>query len=419
MIIKNLKSIINDTKLYWQRTFAEMKFSQKIFLSLVLFFTLIEQPWSFFVLVFILPYIQKGIYNPKFLFITSSIYLFYLFKILTNQIYYNNDYEQIANAAQLLSLGYTQFIEWPYFKAWNHQIGITLYYSQILKICNINIATTFTNTISILITFLCIYHANPSKKVISCFLLSIPFWIRLSLPTNELPFIALSSLALLIFFKNKKYIILSGILLGLAQNLRPESILIFILIFILISFKKTKVHHGFFLIITSTFFGHLISNIPLLFNIPTQISINDPLWKFTVGTNISSYGTYSELLFPLVNHRLAEIQHINSQINQPIDLTFALIKKTSLFWGRWDNTLQFININGIYIIPFSIIEKIIFIYLIIQSFKNKSLNKIFFCFILAYASIYIFIEISPRYKIILWPMMIFLSTQKESNAVQT
>jgi hypothetical protein len=167
--------------------------------------------------------------------------------------------------------------------------------------------------------------------------------------------------------------------------------------------------------------------------IPYEIAVNEPWWKFAIGLNIQSNGTYDENLVYLLGHPEAQKSFALSIFKDPLALFELWIRKMILLWGRWDNILEFLgfqmNTNGFGLNGFkdpkawsfwtlAVVQHSVFLlglFLSISAFEkqhwpHRKLVASYILWLMVLLScVYVWIEVSPRYRFGVTPIFVLFA----------
>ena len=184
------------------------------------------------------------------IFIFSLSLIIRIITIILLKVPVLDDYKTMLDAALSINNNDLSFLNDFYFKTFSYQLGFTIYESILLNIIN---SITFLQVINSLITSLIVVMIyligktisnEKSARVVSLLYLLYPYPLYLnSVLTNQhlSILLVLVSIYLILTKKELKYYILSGLLLGLANIIRPDGIIIIIsLIIYLLTFIKKK-----------------------------------------------------------------------------------------------------------------------------------------------------------------------------------
>lgn len=408
------------------------------FLSLFIKNTIIFCAFS---IIFIYFFVKKiRLKNFKwFLFIYSLIIRVVAVFLLKTPI--ESDFKVLYDASTNLLNGDLSFNQIPYFKLWGYQIGQVVYQTLLLKICNSVIFLKIINSIIssgiVVLVYLISKELFKEKTarfislLYSIFLFPILFNAVLS---NQILSTFLTYLAIYILFAkrfNKWSLLirypLVGILLGGANIIRPEGIVVLttIIVFYLFLLCKDNIKKTIQKAICILFSYYALVTISSLILILTNISPiglknNDPLWKFVLGFNHESVGLYSTKDEYVLGNKELELKLIKERTIGSIEkVPILFIKKTRNFWFAsdiyWSNNYlenQNINILGTNISGSNINEiltnynKYIYYFmygcLFIGLYKTRKekkneLSTFLTIFVCVYIGVYLLIEIMPRY----------------------
>lgn len=338
-----------------------------------------------------------------------------------------SDFKLMYDAALEIVNGTDSYKSMSYFITWGYQMGHVLYEAFLLSIINSVFFLKIINCIITSLTVVFVYLI--SRKIcseISARISSILYSIFLfplllnSVLTNQFLPVLLILIAIYILLNinfKKKFIISSvvvGILLGLSNIFRSETIVIVFSILLYFGFlfitkvdwKKLIIS---FLII---FMGYYVvfNGTSLLLKVtgvsPSGLNILNSSWKFVVGFNYESNGMYTDEDAALYSRdsEAADKEAIK-RIMQFKKIPLHFLKKTKVLWFNSDlswsisedesyyKTLNIIN--QLWIILFNILA-------VCSAFKFIKLkfNKehVLVCLILlVYFGVYLLIEVMPRY----------------------
>lgn len=338
-----------------------------------------------------------------------------------------SDFKMMYDAALEIVNGTDSYKSMSYFITWGYQIGHVLYQAVLLNIINSVFFLKFVNCIITSLTVVFVYlisrricsdrSAKISSVLYSIFL--FPLLLNTVLTNQFLP-VLLILIALYILLNinfKKKFIVSSvvvGILLGLSNIFRSETIVIIFSILLYFGFlfitkvdwKKLIIS---FLII---FMGYYVvfNGTSLLLKAtgvsPSGLDILNSSWKFVVGFNYESNGMYTDEDASLYSRdsEAADKEAIK-RITQFEKIPLHFLKKTKVLWFNSDlswsismdeayyNTLNIIN--QLWIILFNILA-------VCSAFRFVKLKfdkeHVLMCLILlVYFGVYLLIEVMPRY----------------------
>lgn len=355
-----------------------------------------------------------------------------------------SDFAVLLEAARKLNLGDYSFSKTGYFSMWPYQTGFVLYEALMLKVINSEVFLKVLNVFYELGLTYFIYKTvkklvgEHEARIVSALYAVFPFSIySATVISNHHLSALLSYLSIYFLLKNNKedelknYII-AGILLGLANVLRPEGIVVIFSYFLYRvlkltkkDFKKSKkliltvvrcsIFVCFYLLINMGTSRYLVKN-----NINEDgLKNNNPLWKFVLGTNLNTCGRYDTNDEIYLGDEAKELEVIKERVNNPLKIGKLLICKTNNFVlnGSLESSSGIYNDKVISVMGISIsyklledlvsgVNKVIYgvmiLGLIVGVFlKKKDIlnNNLFYFYILFITNtlVYMLIEIQPRY----------------------
>ena len=338
-----------------------------------------------------------------------------------------SDFKMMYDAASEIVNGTDSYKSMSYFITWGYQMGHVLYQAVLLNIINSVFFLKFVNCIITSLTVVFVYLisrriCSDRSAKISSILYSIflfPLLLNTVLTNQFLP-VLLILIALYILLNinfKKKFIVSSvvvGILLGLSNIFRSETIVIIFSILLYFGFlfitkvdwKKLIIS---FLII---FMGYYVvfNGTSLLLKAtgvsPSGLDILNSSWKFVVGFNYVSNGMYTDEDASLYSRdsEAADKEAIK-RITQFEKIPLHFLKKTKVLWFNsdlsWSISMdeayyKILNIiNQLWIILFNILA-------VCSAFRFVKLKfdkeHVLMCLILlVYFGVYLLIEVMPRY----------------------
>lgn len=352
-----------------------------------------------------------------------------------------SDFLEIYKASQSILNNDYSFVANSYFSTWSYQIGFAFVQSLFLRIFNSAMFLKIINclisaTITLLIYLISKEFSDEKSSKISSIIYAImPFTITyVTILTNQYLSSLLIYLAIYLIIAKKikinlilKYVIV-GILLAIANLIRPESIipLFSIILFMILTMNKKNIKSNILNIITTigTYFcmSLLISSIFISSGIaPDGLKNNDPYWKFVLGFNHDTGGRYSDADVGNIGDKEKEIEVIKERVfTSPIKLAKLFINKIRTFWLNTTLSWSLIHLyeKSILIFGYSInISSIIpifeninsyimfglYIFLILGVYKyvnKKDYNKnilLIITQVFVTFGVYLLIEVQPRY----------------------
>ncbi len=356
-----------------------------------------------------------------FLFCFSFIIRFIYILIAKTPIV--SDFKVMYDASLEIINGTSNYKGMSYFINWGYQMGHVLYQAFLLNICNsvlflkiINcIITSFT---VVLIYLICsMYSSSLCSKIVSFIYALFPFPLFLNslLSNQQLPLL-LILISLYLFLKNPydyKKSILIGVILGISNILRSESIVIIFSLFLFSLFQIKKVPFKkiiicfsiifimYLAVFKSTSFAFKMSGIS-----PNGLNNMNPYWKFVLGFNYETSGMYSSEDASIYSND--SLKSKNETINRIKDykkIPIHFLKKSKILWFNSDLSwsIGYISDSNLYKVFNTINQCFIIVIIVLSLFSLKSILKFnpvyMLCFIIlvVYFGVYLLIEVMPRY----------------------
>ena len=396
------------------------------------FTTLLVIPCLFLLYIF---YKKDNIKNyTLFLFLVA--FIIRIISIFVLKVEIADDFKTMYEASLSLLKGNIDFMNQSYFHTYPFQLGLTLYQAILLKIWNSTILLKIMNSLftSFIVVFIYkiikVFMEEKTARVISFSYLFYlyPIYLNSVLTNQHIP--AFLMLVIIYFILTKedtiKYAIIIGLLLGVANFFRTESIILLlgIIIYKVIFMNKESLKKivVFLLILSCTYFlftnttSYLLKISPLYKNNTQEEGNNSTYWKFYCGLSVESNGLYNdkdvETYFNSSDEKQVLIERINKD-KWKFPLLF--LKKEVILWTQTNYDLRITNFSGLF---YTLIQYFnqgflnIVMYLLVFSLfprKEEEKKEIIFIKILIglYYFVYFFIEISPRYAYNLH-MLVFL-----------
>lgn len=356
-----------------------------------------------------------------------------------------SDFAVMYNTAMnILNNDFSYVVNSSYMNTWGYQMGHTMYLYFLLKIFN---NVTFLKVINCLITA-CItvliyliskeFSSEKSSRIISlvyCFF-PFPMFLNTVLTNQHLPsLLILISIYLIVGkrFSNINHIIkyiIIGLLLGMSNVLRPESIvfILCLIIYFILSTNKNNIKSTMIktLVLLITYFGIFnCCSYALKVNGYSDIGLKNKnfLWKFVVGLNHEANGRYNNadaLKYSSVGNDEEKIELIKERlIDDAGDLPRLFLVKSAILWSNSDLSWSLyyldgkdVNIFG-YVMDGTILKNklttlnqyFITLSLLLMiiggatNYRDKIDNNksLLIMIILVYFSVYLLTEVMPRY----------------------
>lgn len=339
-----------------------------------------------------------------------------------------SDFKTMLEASKELVNGTDAYKSMPYFICWGYQMGHVIYQAILLNIINSITFLKIVNAIVTSSTVIMIYLigkelSNTKAAIIISIIYSIflfPLLLNTVL-TNQLLPMLLILIAIYLWMKKKKenklMPVIIGILLGISNMLRSETIVIiiaFVLYTIFLMIKKENrkaliinlclIIISYFTLTTATSFVLKATDIS-----PSGLENKNSSWKFLEGLNIETRGQYSEDdAIKYSYYKKKTTKELKKRIQeewQQYPLLFA--KKTKILWlnsdlswplGHIENQEDlklYEGINQIFIYFFVIMSLLSAITLFKKTYKKEQILILLILFV--YFGVYLFIEVMPRY----------------------
>ena len=372
--------------------------------------------------------IKKWIKENKFIiFLFLFSFIIRLGVILLVDTPIISDFKVMYDAALEIVNGTDSYKSMGYFITWGYQMGHVLYQAFLLSIVNSAFFLKIVNCIITSLTVVFVYLI--SKRIcsersakISSILYSIflfPLLLNTVLTNQFLP-VLLILIALYILLNinfKKKFVISSvivGILLGLSNIFRSETIVIvfsillyFVFLFITkVDWKKLIISFliifmGYYVVFNGTSLLLKATNVS-----PSGLEIRNSSWKFVLGFNYETSGMYSnhDAAIYAGDSEAAKKEAIN-RIMQFEKIPLHFLKKTKILWFNSDLSWS-ISMDEVYYKVLNIINQIwivLFNILAVCSafrfikFKFEKEHVLMCLILLVYFGVYLLIEVMPRY----------------------
>lgn len=338
-----------------------------------------------------------------------------------------SDFKVMYDAALEIVNGTDSYKSMGYFITWGYQMGHVLYQAFLLSIINSVFFLKIVNCIVTSLTVVFVYLisrriCSERSAKISSILYSIflfPLLLNSVLTNQFLPaLIILIALYILLNINFKKKFVISsvivGILLGLSNIFRSETIVIvfsillyFVFLFITkVDWKKLIISFliifmGYYVVFNGTSLLLKATNVS-----PSGLEILNSSWKFVLGFNYETSGMYSnqDAAIYARDSEAAKKEAIN-RIMQFEKIPLHFLKKTKILWFNSDLSWS-ISMDEVYYKVLNIINQIwiiLFNILAVCSafrfikFKFEKEHVLMCLILLVYFGVYLLIEVMPRY----------------------
>lgn len=339
-----------------------------------------------------------------------------------------SDFKTMLDASKELVNGTDAYKSMPYFICWGYQMGHVIYQAILLNIINsitfLKIVNAIVTSSTVIMIYLIGKELSTTKAAIIISIIYSIFLFPLLLNTvltNQLLPMLLILIAIYLWMKKKKenklMPVIIGILLGISNMLRSETIVIiiaFVLYTIFLMIKKENrkaliinlclIIISYFTLTTATSFVLKATDIS-----PSGLENKNSSWKFLEGLNVETRGQYSEDDAVKYSYdKKKTTKELKKRIQeewQQYPLLFA--KKTKILWlnsdlswplGHIENQEDlklYEGINQIFIYFFIIMSLLSAITLFKKTYKKEQILILLILFV--YFGVYLFIEVMPRY----------------------
>ena len=339
-----------------------------------------------------------------------------------------SDFKTMLDASKELVNGTDAYKSMPYFICWGYQMGHVIYQTILLNIINsitfLKIVNAIVTSSTVIMIYLIGKELSTTKAAIIISIIYSIFLFPLLLNTvltNQLLPMLLILIAIYLWMKKKKenklMPVIIGILLGISNMLRSETIVIiiaFVLYTIFLMIKKENrkaliinlclIIISYFTLTTGTSFVLKATDIS-----PSGLENKNSSWKFLEGLNVETRGQYSEddaIKYSYDKKKTTkELKKRIQEEWQQYPLLFA--KKTKILWlnsdlswslGHIENQEDlklYEGINQIFIYFFVIMSLLSAITLFKKTYKKEQILILLILFV--YFGVYLFIEVMPRY----------------------
>ena len=339
-----------------------------------------------------------------------------------------SDFKTMLDASKELVNGTDAYKSMPYFITWGYQMGHVIYQAILLNIINsitfLKIVNAIVTSSTVIMIYLIGKELSTTKAAIIISIIYSIFLFPLLLNTvltNQLLPMLLILIAIYLWMKKKKenklMPVIIGILLGISNMLRSETIVIiiaFVLYTIFLMIKKENrkaliinlclIIISYFTLTTATSFVLKATDIS-----PSGLENKNSSWKFLEGLNVETRGQYSEddaIKYSYDKKKTTkELKKRIQEEWQQYPLLFA--KKTKILWlnsdlswplGHIENQEDlklYEGINQIFIYFFVIMSLLSAITLFKKTYKKEQILILLILFV--YFGVYLFIEVMPRY----------------------
>lgn len=353
----------------------------------------------------------------------------------------SSDFAVLLDAAENLIKGTNVMNTSPYFITWSYQSGFVLYQAFILKIFNsitvLHIFDCFFTASICVFVYIIGKEINKEANILPAILYSFYIFaiVYTGVLSNQHFFTFIVLIVIFILLKNTKFEkikdFIIGLLLGIANILRPEGIVVLVSI---IGYKLLKIGSkkeikktlvGICIVCLTYFAITLtVSFIIQVTNINHNgLKNNNPLWKFVCGSDYETGGCYSirgEAVFGNIEQEKTFIIQNYKSLNLKTMLKFFVGKirnfwtiSEGYYWAFADSWVdgRFIDKYVLYdlsIYTFIFISTLISIFTGIREKRNG--KTLLVLILLVNFAVYLLIEIQVRYSYTVKIIMFILAT---------
>ena len=376
--------------------------------------------------------------NSFIIFLFLFSFITRLIVILTINTPIISDFKTMYEASLELINATNNYKNSIYFINWAYQMGHVVYQSILLSVINNVVFLKIINAFNSSLTVVFIYliskkiSSSTSSKIVSVLysIFLFPLLLNTVLTNQILPvLLTLISIYILINLDYEKYIfksIIIGLILGLANILRSEGIVIIFSILLYSIYLIFKKHNkNIFISFVIIFISYMmIFNISSTILIKTNISTNglknmNPTWKFVLGFNYETNGMYSDIDAERYAFNKDESKKIVLERLKEYDkIPMLFLKKSKILWLNSDLSWSIGHIQNVKIYNIlSYINQLFIIFFTLLSFVSlfnlKRLDNtqiITTLILITYFFVYLLIEIMPRYAYSLEVFQVILSS---------
>ena len=289
-----------------------------------------------------------------------------------------DDSQKLLEASYMFARGDYSFSNTLYFKMWGYQIGLVIYQGILLKLFNSEFLLKFLNITYSSLTVVIVYKLSKkftnekAARITSMLYMIYPKTLIMNTYLyNQILSAFLMYMGIYILLKDNKNIkdyIISSIFIALGNIIRPEgiviifSLLVYIILIINKTNKKDLLKKLSIFIIIYLLIGNISSFIVKTSSISkVGLKNTNPIWKFVLGFNYESCGTYNIKDESIITNYQKEKETIINRIKSK-NTPKLLVCKTSKFWLpsieriRVNNNKTYNLLN--FKISYNIIEKI-------------------------------------------------------------
>lgn len=350
-----------------------------------------------------------------------------------------SDFYLLFDASQKLLEGDLSFLNTEYFQLWSYQMGFVAFQSLLLRLWNHILMPKLVNCLlgaaTCVLVYLIARELTPQRPACFAALLYavLPFPLSyVTVLSNQISASFLIYLGLYLLLSTRLTIrqevryLLFGLLLALANALRPESILPLLAVGVttLLTLRRatfrTQLFRLMILVLTYVMLTRLLSGLFVLTGLSPHGLVNQaPHWKFVLGFNHDTMGGYSDADVPYLHHAEEAWELVKTRILVPLPQLFHLfLKKASCLWSGGDLSWslgpfsetgisilgQTLNVNQLADVLFQMertLLTVLYTVLALAAFLHRRRPDapllILWNQLLATFGVYLLIEVQPRY----------------------
>lgn len=373
--------------------------------------------------------IKKWLKENKFiigLFLFSFIIRLFTIVVVDTPII--SDFKTMFDAAMEIVNGTDSYKEMSYFLTWGYQMGHVLYEAILLLFVK---SASFLRVVNCIVTSLTVVFiylicrmlcSEKSARIASCLysVFLFPLLLNTVLSNQQMPMLViLIAVYILLNMDYEKVLgksIVIGILLGVSNILRSETIVIVFAIFlysiylILKKYNWKKVTISFIIIFLgyTLIFNGTSSLLKMSGVSPSGLDNMNSSWKFLEGFNYETNGMYSDADAEIYSRdEEACKEELVNRLSQFGKMPMLFIKKVKILWFNSDLNWSIDYLNGT--VLYTILNLINQLFIIVFNalafgslfkfikFKFDKEQVLVTIILLVYFGVYLLIEIMPRY----------------------
>ncbi|MCM2976231.1 glycosyltransferase family 39 protein [Priestia aryabhattai] len=408
-------------------------------------------------------YMNKTVFFISLIVLTLGVRLAWMLSVQTPV---KSDFLVMLDAARNIAKGNYEFNQSVYFTTWVYQLGFSFYESIVIRcfgdsIFTLKLLNIFYSTGTVIFIYLIgakVFNELAGRMAAFLYAFYIPNILYSSVLTNQhlATFLFYAAFYLIIkrFAHNKFSWLYIGLLLSLGNLMRPLGPIIIVAVFIYfilqilqpyikakdaaeLKTRRKKIGKNLVGVLATFFIANALINYSFVASGISKypLSNRDPLWKFVIGFNYETSGSYSSedasrfMGMPIGEKRAeAEKEVIKERVADKEQLLDLFHIKFLNMWGGTDaSTFWSISLTPQEDVPFNkeklisaaqIYERIIYVSTTIISIigliclflkkQDKYPYTLFLLLIIGYVLIHLLIEIQTRYRFFIFPSFMLL-----------